>query len=85
MELHKSDRSVHILPLAHSGNRKATALAKSGKDVLNEFAEYEREIRKLVTFSYGIKFNISPDRIGPESWPERPQLQSHAPNLNPKA
>jgi hypothetical protein len=85
MILHKLDQSVHVLPHTHTGNRKAAALATSGKDVLKEFAEYEQEIRKLVSFAMGIKYNISPVRSGPESWPERPQLRSRAPSLTPKA
>jgi hypothetical protein len=85
MILHKLDKSAHVLPHTITGNRKAAALMTSGKDALNEFIEYEREIRKLFSFAHGVLFNISPVRIGPESWPERPQLQFRVPSLNPKA
>jgi hypothetical protein len=66
-----------ILPLALFGNRKANAML--GKDLLKEFAHYEQQIRKLGGYLFAISFNISPVRTQPESWPERPKLQPHAP------
>jgi hypothetical protein len=82
MILRKLDQTTHVLPHAHAGNRRAAAL--SDKDVLKEFATFEQELRKLTSFAMGLTFVLSPVRSGPESWPERPQLRSAAPSLNPK-
>lgn len=83
--LNKLDNTTDVVPNYLMGNRKAAAFHASGKDALKEFAEYESQIRKLTSFAFGLLFTLSPVRIGPESWPERPQLQSRAPSLSPKA
>ena len=49
MILHHLDKSIGVLPFAHAGNRKVAAFLQSGNDALKEFAEYEAEIRKLVS------------------------------------
>jgi hypothetical protein len=66
-----------MLPNMLFGNRKARDM--TGKDLLREFAHYERQIRKLTTYLVAIAFNISPVRTQPEHWPERPELQADAP------
>jgi hypothetical protein len=77
------ERVFSMVPLDMFGNRRAAAM--TGKDLLKEFAHYEEQIRKMSSFASLIEVNLSPRRVGPESWPERPQLQFPAPPLNPKA
>ena len=57
MILHQLDGLVHVLPHTITGNRKAAALGQI--NVLEEFANYEEQIRKLTTFAYGIKYRIA--------------------------
>jgi hypothetical protein len=83
MVLHRMDKTIHVLPYDMTGNRRAIGLLE--KDVLKEFYDYESDIRKMTSFAMGVIYNVSPFRIGPpQPWPERPQLQSPAPSLNPK-
>ena len=43
MILHELDKSIHVIPHAHTGNRRARALSLSRKDAFKEFKEYETE------------------------------------------
>lgn len=74
----QADSRTQILPLNLFGNRRAKAM--QGKDLLKEFEHYEKQIRLLNNHVLAIGSNISRQRGGhPEAWPERPQLQPHAP------
>jgi hypothetical protein len=83
--LHRQNQTTEVLPNAITGNRRAAALAAGAKDALQEFSEYEKQIRMMFSFAIGLNYNISPLRMGAESWPTRPQLHLRAPSLNPKA
>ena len=74
---------VHsIMPFAMFGNRKAMALVDV--NILLEYAHYEQQIRKLLTFAIAIQFNLSMDEDHPATWPERPKLTSRAPRQESK-
>jgi hypothetical protein len=45
-----------------------------GRDLLGEFAHFEKQIRMMLTYAVGVKFNVSPVRVGPEQWPPKPNL-----------
>jgi hypothetical protein len=64
-----------ILPLTIFGNRRASRLKDA--DLLEEFAHYESQIRKMLSFAVGINFAITSRnrRRGRVIWPKRPQLQ----------
>jgi len=79
-DLASDDRTHQILPLSMFGNRKAIAMETSGKDILKEYADYERQIRNIGSYCFAIMFNVSPRRAGPEKWPGRPNLDSSAQN-----
>jgi hypothetical protein len=78
MSLWEIDGSHKILPLAMMGNRNAKQI--EGKDILQEYAHYERQIRKMYGFALGLKVKVGFHGRDPDaSWPKRPQISGSAP------
>jgi hypothetical protein len=66
------DGTTQLLPMAFLGNRHARQLL--GKDILLEYAHYEAQLQKMLTFALIINNNVSPIRGGSAAWPPRPTL-----------
>jgi hypothetical protein len=76
------DGSTHILPLAMFGNLKAAKM--SGRDLLKEYAHFERQIRKMFSYAVALDFAVTPKgrRRGKASLPERPKLTPFSPSAS---
>lgn len=82
MKYSERDGSFHILPLAMFGNSKAAKM--SGRDLLKEYAHFERQIRKMFSYAVALDFAVTPKRHrrGKGSLPERPKLTSFVPSAS---
>jgi hypothetical protein len=69
-----------MLPLALWGNTKAARM--SGRDLVKEYAHFERQIRKMFSYAVAIDFALTPKhrRRGKVSLPERPKLTPFSPH-----
>jgi hypothetical protein len=60
-----------MLPLSHYGNRNAAKI--EGRDILQEYAHYEKQIRQMGTFAVALSGKLRNDTPDDE-WPKRPKL-----------
>lgn len=72
----ESDGTRKMFPLTELGNRNAKQIF--GQDVLREYAHYETQIRRMMSFAFGIKFKLTLGKHTDDPWPERPRLSSRA-------
>ena len=69
------EKGTHqILPLTVFGNPRALNMV--GRDLLEDYAHFERQIRAMFGYAMAIQFNLSPVRQGPEQWPDKPTLSA---------
>lgn len=79
----ETDGPRQTLPLTYYGNRHARTF--NDRNFRAELEHYAVEIDRMAGYATWIMFNTSPVRVGPESWPDRPDVQRYAPTQNHKA
>lgn len=73
MSFTDTDGTHKMLPLSQFGNRNAAKIV--GRDVLREYAHYEKQIRQIATFAFALSFKLTDGRYNPDDeWPSRPKL-----------
>jgi hypothetical protein len=79
MKYTELDGTFRILPLAMFGNPKAVKM--TGRDLVKEYAHYERQIRKMFSYAAALSFALTPKhrRRGRPVLPERPKLTALSP------
>lgn len=79
MKYTEVDGTFHILPLALFGNPKAIKM--TGRDLVKEYAHYERQIRRMLSYATALGFVLTPKHRhrGCAALPKRPKLTTFSP------
>ncbi|NOJ43032.1 hypothetical protein [Bradyrhizobium australiense] len=82
MRASERDGSTRVLPHAIFGNPKAARM--NGRDLLKEYAHFERQIRKMFSYAVALDFALTPEhkRRDKASLPERPKLTPFSPSAS---
>ncbi|MCK1639112.1 hypothetical protein IVA95_16245 [Bradyrhizobium sp. 157] len=73
MSFTETDGTHKMLPLSMYGNRNAAKI--EGRDILSEYAHYEKQIRQMGTFAFALSFKLTDAKHNPDDdWPPRPKL-----------